>query len=49
MSKENILFYSKKCEYCSKIISLINKKTIYENPIQLAPSIINIGFEEFFK
>lgn len=24
MNKENILFYSKKCEYCSKIINLIN-------------------------
>lgn len=25
MNKENILFYSKKCEYCSKIINLINE------------------------
>ena len=30
MNKENILFYSKKCEYCSKIINLINDIDSFE-------------------
>lgn len=29
-NKENILFYSKKCEYCSKIINLINDIDSFE-------------------
>ena len=30
MNKENILFYSKKCEYCGKIINLINEIDSFE-------------------